>query len=83
MSRRIVQIAAVSSWPGAGDVVSTTELFALDNNGVAWVMVDPDQSKKWQRLPELPSVDTRPRISPTREQLDAALVDQLSRSAEE
>lgn len=57
MSRRIVQIAAVTVETDA-DVVGT-ELFALDQNGVAWLMVDPGASKTWVRLPELPSIAAR------------------------
>jgi len=59
MSRRIVQIATAQS--GAYDMQF---LYALDNNGVAWRLtnphVDPVGGLKWVRLPELPSIDTRP-----------------------
>jgi hypothetical protein len=59
MSRRIVQIAAVAT-KADENVITIVELYALDNNGVAWLMVDPGQSKKWERLPELPTIVTRP-----------------------
>lgn len=57
MSRRIVQIAAVSSDHGTERFREV--LFALDNNGVAWCLEDPGLAQsKWQRLPELPSIAT-------------------------
>lgn len=63
MSRRIVQLTAASTAtyePGAGLSVDH-QLYALDNNGVAWVLDQPGHPKsKWQRLPELPNVGAIP-----------------------
>lgn len=61
MSRRIVQLAYGEDSRGMGS------LYALDNNGVAWVLEQQyvegvaATELKWRRLPELPSIDTRPK----------------------
>lgn len=66
MSRRIVQIAAVDAPYDQGNGPS---VFALDNNGVAWVMWGPRAT--WVRLPPLPSIDNpRPRPSSNPELAD-------------
>jgi hypothetical protein len=54
MSRRIVQIAATASGP---ETVET--LYALDNNGIAWIMTRPFAGAAWNRLPPLPSLENR------------------------
>ena len=64
MSRRIVQITATPAVPvyepGAGVSWGEESLYALDNNGVAWVMSNPSKTGVWVRLPELPSFTVRP-----------------------
>jgi hypothetical protein len=81
MSRRIVQIVANGYTLGVGEnVVMIEQLFALDNNGIAWVLervVDANHTgstTEWKRLPALPSIDTRPPRPPIAqyaEELDA------------
>jgi hypothetical protein len=57
--RRIVQIAATSIENDDGQV--TESLFALDQNGIAWAMIDPITDSgahaRWHRLPALPSIE--------------------------
>lgn len=67
MSRRIVQLSAAAAFvyePGAG-VSFSSELYALDNNGIAWRLdVSGSATGKWQRLPELPSFENRTAAAP-------------------
>lgn len=59
MSRRIVQLTATGASAG------NDRLYALDNNGVAW-MCAPPGDLRWIRLQALPSIDNpRPQPGPT------------------
>jgi hypothetical protein len=55
VSRRIVQLLVSSI---ANELTGETwdHVYALDNNGVAWLLRSPD-APRWERLPPLPSVE--------------------------